>query len=98
MLKNQQHRQAGQSMFMSSINGLANLIGVIAGFLVGPMAYSKTIEPIQRFTIHHYGYGWEDITAFVWFVICALVVFFIARASIGTALVMGGLAIVTKLM
>jgi len=98
MINNQKHRQAGQSMFMSSMNGLANLIGVAAGFFLGPMAYSRTIEPIQRFTIHHYGYGWEDVTAFMWFVICALVVFFIARASIGTALVMGGLAIVTRFM
>lgn len=58
-----------------------------------PVSYNRTVGWVQTFTASHYGYGFEDITAFIWWLIVALLIFFFARASISTALVMGGLAI-----
>lgn len=92
------HGEAGRSIFMSSVQGLANTLAVVITFVGAPPLYSKSIGWIQDFTIHHYGYGFEDLTAFAWGCVCAALVFFISRASISTALVMGGLAIATRLL
>lgn len=91
------HGAAGQSIFMSSVQGLANTLAVVITFVGAPPMYSKTIGWVQSFAAHHYGYGFADITAFAWGVVCAALVFFISRASVSTALVMGGLAIATRI-
>ena len=90
------HSQAGRSIFMSSVQGLANTLAVVVTFVGAPPLYSKTIDWVQSFTTHHYGYGFEDLTAFAWGCVCGALVFFISRASISTALVMGGLAVATR--
>jgi len=91
-------KQAGNNIFMSSIGWLANLIAFIASFLGTPFVYGKTIGWIHRYTAMNYGGGYVDLITFVWWAICALLIFFIARASIGTALVMGGLAIAARFL
>ena len=97
MLNDTKHKAAGQSIFMGSVVGLANTLAVITTFVGAPPLYGKTVGWVQDFTAHHYGYGFEDLTALVWGVTCAALVFFISRASISTALVMGGLALATRI-
>ena len=97
MLSNEKHKAAGQSIFMSSVTGLANTLAVVTTFIGAPPLYGKTVDVVRDFTANNYGYGYEDITAFVWGVTCAALVFFISRASISTALVMGGLALATRM-
>ena len=92
------HSQASRSIFMSSIQGLANTLAVVVTFVGAPPLYSKTVHWVQAFTTRHYGYGIEDLTAFAWGCVCGVLVFFISRASISTALVMGGLAIATRFL
>lgn len=92
------HQDAGRSIFMSSITGLANTLAFLVTFLGAPPLYSKSIGWVQVFAVRHYGYGVEDITALVWGVVCAALVFFISRASISTALVMGGIALATRFL
>ncbi|MEM6537379.1 MAG: hypothetical protein AAF668_06575 [Pseudomonadota bacterium] len=87
---------AGRSIFTSSVIGLANTLAIVITFLGAPQLYGRTIEWVQAFTVNAYGRGWEDITAFCWFVVCLCLVFFVSRASISTALVMGGLAIANR--
>ena len=94
----QNPNQAGRSIFMSSVIGLSNVIAVVVAFFATPVAYDRTVGWVQRFASSHYGYGFEDITAFVWWLIVALLIFFSARASISTALVMGGLAIAARFL
>ena len=94
----QNQNQAGRSIFMSSVTGLANVIAVVVAFFATPVVYQRTVGWVQSFTANHYGYGFEDITAFVWWLIVALLIFFGARASISTALVMGGLAIAARFL
>ena len=81
---------------MSSIVGLANILAALAAFLGTPPVYGKTLGWVQRYTANHYGYEFVDLISFGWWVICALLIFFIARASVGTALGMGGLAIAAR--
>lgn len=95
---NQHHDQASRSIFMSSVIGLSNIVAVLVAFFATPVAYTASLGWVQRFTTRHYGYGFEDITAFVWWIIVALLIFFGARASISTALVMGGLAIAARFL
>lgn len=97
MLSNEKHKAAGQSIFMSSITGLANTLAVVTTFIGAPPLYGSTVDMVQDFTSNNYGYGYEDLTAFAWGVTCAALVFFVSRASISTALVMGGLAIATRM-
>ena len=91
------HAEAGQSIFMSSVTGLANTLAVIVTFLCAPLLYGRTVGWIQGFVTNNYGYGWSDITAVLWALVTACLVFFISRASISTALVFGGLALATRL-
>ena len=97
MLANQKHNAAGQSIFMSSVTGLANTLAVVTTFIGAPPLYGRTVGWVQGFAANNYGSGFEDITAFTWGVVCACLVFFISRASISTALVMGGLALATRI-
>lgn len=92
------HRDAGRSIFMSSIEDLAGLLAAVAAFFGTPWLYGKTIDFIQGFTLRTYGNGWQDVTDVVWFCLCGMIVFFVVRASIGTALVLGGLAIATRFL
>lgn len=96
MFGNKNHSEAGKSIFMSSITGLANTLALVATFLGAPALYGRSIDWVQRFTINQYGYGLEDLTAFVWFIICGCLVFFVSRGSVSTALVMGGGIIVMR--
>ena len=82
---------------MNSINGLGNVLAVIVMFLATPPAYSSTVGWVQDFTAQHYGYGFEDLTALIWGGLCAVLIFFLSRATIATALTMGGLALATRL-
>ncbi len=92
------HAQAGRSIFMSSLTGLANTLAVVATFLGAPPLFSKTIPWAQAYAARHYGYGYDDLVSLGWFVTCVLIVFFVSRASISTALVMGGLALATRFL
>ncbi|GAK34630.1 hypothetical protein AQ1_02529 [alpha proteobacterium Q-1] len=98
MLPNKKHQDAGRSIFMSSVQGLANTLAVVVTFFGAPPLYSKSVGWIQSFTTQHYGYGFEDITSIIWGCTCAALIFFISRASISTALVMGGLAVATRFL
>jgi hypothetical protein len=77
---------------------MANILAVIAAFFGTPPLYGKTVGVVQRYTGHYYGYEFIDLISFFYLVICAALIFFIARASVGTALVMGGLAIAARLL
>lgn len=89
---------ASQNVFMNSIIGLANVLAVTITFFAAPLAYAYSIPWVQGFTMRHYGYGFEDLVAAVWFVVVAALIFFGARASLSTALVMGGMTLAARLI
>ncbi|MEM0929599.1 MAG: hypothetical protein AAFX52_11925 [Pseudomonadota bacterium] len=92
-----QHSQASQSTFMGSVKWLANMLAVIITFFLTPKAYSLTESFVIDYTSDHYGYGFEDITSFVWGIYLALTIFFFSRATVSTSLVMGGLALASRM-
>ena len=89
-------RQAGQTTFASSLQGLATLVAMVTAFLGTPALYGRTINWLQDYTYYNYGAGFEDLVAFTWFLMCGGMIFFLARATLSTALIMGGLALVTR--
>lgn len=98
MFDQSKQREATRSIFMSSIEGLANTGAVAVTFLTTPQVFSATNNWIRAYTAYHYGPEFTDIVGFAWFVIVAFFVFFIARASFSTMLVMGGLAIAVRFL
>ncbi len=81
---------------MSSVEGLANTMALIAAFFLTPEIYFRTVNWVAGFTAARYGADLVDIVAFVWFVAVALLTFFTARATLATAIVAAGLAVATK--
>ena len=98
MLNNKNHAQAGQNIFMSSVVGLANTVAVIVTFFGAPELWRRTVGYVRETTYQMNGPAWVDFATMAWFVICVALVFYVSRASIGTALIFGGLAIVTRFM
>lgn len=88
----------GESMFTSSMNGLANIIAILASFLGTPWLFDTTIGWLHEYTARAYGYGFETSVSIAWFTSCTMLIFFTARATVSTALVMGGAALVTRFM
>ena len=97
MFNSQKHRSAGQSLFVSSIDALATIFSAIITFVLGPMAYDMSIQIVQDFTAQHYGYGWESLVAFVWFIACILTVYFFFRASVSPGMKAGSAALATRI-
>jgi hypothetical protein len=91
------HRSAGRSLLMSSAEGLANVLAIAVAFLLTPKLYEWTEGAIRALAVGAYGPGFADLASFGWAIICALTVFFIARAGIGTALMCAALALVSRL-
>lgn len=98
MAGNHNHAAAGRNIFMSSVTGLANTVAVIVTFFGAPQLYQRSVGFVQNMTYQTYGAGLVDFVGFVWFLICVALVFYLSRASIGTALIFGGMAIVSRLM
>lgn len=96
--KGNKQSEAARSIFMSSVTGLANTGAVVASFFTAPILYGQSVHWIQNFTIQHYGSEFVDVAGFVWFALVALLTFFVARASLATLLVMGGLAVATRFL
>ena len=83
---------------MSSVEGLATTGAVVASFFLTPLLYSESVVWIRSFAIQHYGAGWDDFIGFIWFVLVAILTFFIAWASLGTLLIVGGMALATRFL
>ena len=89
---------SGRSVFTGSVEGLANTVAAAAAFFGTPPAYNASITWVQEFAYRHYGAGLGDFVQIGWFVIVACAVFFIVRASLATAMVMGGLALAARFL
>lgn len=92
------YAQASQNIFMNSMMGLANVLAIIITLFGAPPLYTRTIGWVQGVVATHYGYGFGDLVSLGWAVLCGCLVFFISRASIGTALVMGAVVLATRFL
>ncbi len=83
----------GRSVFTASIKGLAVVGGVIAAFFLTPGLYDWSVPAVEAFTADHYGEGWGDAAAIVWFGVVGVGVYFGVSAGLSMALMATGLAL-----
>jgi hypothetical protein len=93
-----QRQQENVSFFMRSLEGLAKAIGLIVAFLVTPPFYGVTVGWVQNYMAYHYGRGIEGLAGLVWFFLIAFFTYHFSKATIGTALLFGGLGIAMRLL
>lgn len=94
----QQQKQKAQSIFISSIEGVANTAAVIVTFLFLPIAHGKSIGWVIWFTQEYYGDEFTGFVYMVWYLLLALMIFFGARASLSTLLILAGVSIAVRFL
>ena len=92
------HKTAVRGIFMSSIEWLANIGAVVVTFFLTPIAYSHSMVWVGQFTRAYYGDELLGFVALAWGGIVVLFIYFVARMSLGTVLVMGGLAFALRFL
>lgn len=98
MFNSAHQNEAARSIFMSSIKGFANTGAVAVAYVLTPLLYAESVGWIRAYTAIHYGRDLVDLVDLIWFALVALLTFFVARASVATLLVTGGLAIATRFL
>lgn len=93
-----QRQQENVSFFMRSLEGLAKAIGLIVAFIATPPFHAATTGWVQNFMAYHYGRGIEGLTGLIWFALVATFTYHFSKATIGTALLFGGLGIAMRLL
>lgn len=93
---NNNPREANRTLFLQTANWCANLLALVIAFLLTPFVYGHTVEIVQRFTAAHYGYGFGDLIAIVWWGLTAGLVFCVARMGTVMLITTGAFAIASK--
>lgn len=68
-----------RSGFAQSLDGVANVLAIIATFFIAPMLFQVSIGAVQDFTTNQYGPAWLNITTLVWAIISAAVIYWTVR-------------------
>jgi hypothetical protein len=68
-----------RSGFAQSLDGVANVLAIIATFFIAPMLFQVSIGAVQDFTTNQYGPAWLNITTLVWAIIKAAVIYWTVR-------------------
>jgi len=90
-------KAAARSMYEKSIQLIANVsAAIVAFFATGPL-YTLTIRWVEEFSATQYGPDFEWAVKIFWFVVVGAITYGIARATVATAIAMGGLALASKL-
>ena len=93
MFDAQKRRQTGANVFASSVEGIANITAIITTFLATPLVYDQSTDWVTAYTQNHYGYEVAELASFVWGILLSVLIFFLSRATIATAITVGGFAI-----
>jgi hypothetical protein len=97
-MDNFQQQNPKQSFFMQSMEGLAKAVGLVVAFLLTPPFYNVTVGWVQNYMAYHYGRGLEGLVSLIWFVLIAVLTYQFSKATIGTALLFGGMGIAMRLL
>lgn len=89
-------RQERQRVFMGAAEGFANLMAVLAVFFMTPALYNHTAHLVADFTRKYYGTDIAMFVDFAWLFVCGLIIFFVARMTVTTAIVAGALTLAVR--
>ena len=90
-------REAARDTFTSSVALLANVLAFAVALLLTGPAYKATNPVVSGYLASQYGAVMGDLGSILWGVIVGVTVFALARASLATAITLGGLAIAARL-
>jgi hypothetical protein len=93
-----QNSNPHKPFFMQSVEGLAKVIAWIAAFLLTPPVYNFSVGWVETYAARYYGSGIESLASLVWFILTACLIYQFSKATIGTALMLGGVGIMLRLM
>lgn len=93
----QNQREQAQGAFTGSVALLANVLAFATALLATPLAYRFSAPTILTYLTNQYGAAWHDLFAVLWGLIIAIAVFAFARASLATAITLGGFAIAARI-
>jgi hypothetical protein len=68
-----------RSGFAQSLDGVANVVAIIAVFFASPMLFQVSIGWVQNYASTQYGPAWINITTLLWAIISAAVVYWTVR-------------------
>ena len=91
-------KRSARSLYEKSIHLIANMSAVAAAFFATGPLYSFSIEWILNFSTKHYGSGMDWLVEAFWFVVVGAITYGIARATVATAIAMGGLALAARFL
>lgn len=96
MFDHNKHRDANQSIFVSSMEGLATTLAIVVTIFGAPWLYAVSADWIHDLTLWTWGREWLDLIDLIWF--CALfpIVFFATRASLVTAIMAGTVTVALR--
>lgn len=92
------YKEASRSIFMSSMFWFANVAALVVTFFSVQPAFNASRGWIERFTASQYGYEWIEPVSWFWWAAVAAILFFTARASVATLIVMGAFAIAMRFL
>ena len=89
-------REANQSMFVSSMEGLATTLAIVVTLFGAPWLYAVSADWIHDLTLRTWGREWVELMDLIWF--CALfpMLFFAVRASLATAIMAGAVTVALR--
>ena len=93
-----QQNNPHQSFFMESVQGFAKVLALISAYFFTPPFYGFTVGWVQVFSARYYGSGLDGFVSIIWFCLVACLTYQFSKATIGTALVMGGVGLMLRLM
>jgi len=94
----QDYKEASRSIFMSSMLGFANVAAAVATFFSVQPVFNMTRGWVAEFTTTQYGNEWIEPVSWFWWLAIAATLFFTARASIATVIVIGAFAFAIRFL
>ncbi|WP_262694684.1 hypothetical protein [Kordiimonas aquimaris] len=90
-------KNAGKGIYEKSIKSIANLSAIVAAFFATGPLYSLSIDWVLGFSTSQYGDQANWLVQAFWFVVVGLSTFALARATIATAITVGGFALAARI-
>ena len=86
------------SVFMESVTWLANIVAALIAWVVTPFIHAPTVGWAIEFQRKYYAPGLDEPVHFIWWIAIFLITFCLARMSISTLLISGGLALAVRFL
>lgn len=89
MFKSKSPGNRGQSTVENSFHGMANMLALIAAFLVAPQIYEHSANPVYAYLLNSYGdASLAELGVYVWTFLATATAYYLSRAIFVLALML----------